>query len=859
MKITISTSPDQKESFSVGEYDDTKTILIRWALSPHGNGGLPSFYDAKRVDESGVGKGKSPSYELRDIRNVLKTVSKKTPFTFRTLSSSYGIPLDLVVYLWFLGGGYLNDDGEFEASSKAKKRAGDKIERIIESLKPALPWTMRDQAGLLKIFKTVRNSIEETRKTLKVDLDAFDSLVGEIKDYDEHASEKFEIDSIRVQFECRTEHKVGLEMFTKLVPSRNIPFLRARFGKKEFFKVFPEVITPEAWLTSPAERDGIYFQVLAVDSTTRFTKSENTYAPAFLDVNGILEYSYKLSSKSDVGGNVKRFIAEMFDEMAVEFVSEKELMVKGGFGIKFNFNPYAFAEMVTNDPLYRKILFFNESRGSATQKRNKRFYAYFSVAKDRSPPTSLGIIINTASKKTVTAESDVRVRISHSKDLHTSEMAKSIFCRLITKYVNEYPNIVEIYSEVPGSNIHLREVKKKVKVDRRSGNRILALQAHNPGMFVKPHYGVACQHISQPYIVPEDKVDALKKMFKKKYPDINPSHKLMFFDNTWYACEPREDGEAETFLWPGLKLNKSANVPADYKEKYPQIPCCYKNNHYLGNKSLAKNNNRMAPKKVAVSSTYLVASIRVLLPGQYAYIPFLFTKILAGLEIEKVRHGNQETYPYVVTGVEGRPDTFFRCMELATRQNFEGKTFDKQEVIVKAVKKDVASSGFSSAKQELFDIFDGTFKKLLNSSDVYFAPEMWVSVAEKYYGVNIILFVNDTIDGDFLARRSSRARLHKEVNTKLPIIVLFRKKVSLATHEYQCEIMRHLKDDDAFYPFMTSGDSDPDTKSTKPTKKSPYLFSYEDPFIKKLLDFSLRSYSTYSISSERGVVPVLLS
>jgi hypothetical protein len=533
---------------------------------------------------------------------------------------------------------------------------------------------------------------------------------------------------------------------------------------------------------------------------------ENLYSDGIWTVDNRVEIQFKVReglSEEDVNA---RFFGSLENRLEYEVVTSRQTSIKGVFTISdILFDRIIFADLVATNEYFKYFLFFNEKNKTILTK--PRFYVYYT-------PDQAGIISNslalTITPQTSNGTPSIIVRVSHAVNAQQANSARLITAKLFGIYLKEYDAIAAIYAGlVPDfAKSGVGTKKKEKKEDKKTGPRAVALRKIHPEMFGS-RYPDQCQKKSQPYVL-KDKEEALAKA-----KELGDPHKVMLFEGTWYACEPREpyiDPEGskdkdDKHLFPGLKENKPKTKDTEYdkefKKNHPALPCCFTQDQYEKKASLLRKYRETLetgvekvetmPEKEA-GSGYIVGANKRLPTGRFGELPFNWDKLLNYLRVEKVSRGKQNFYPILRFGVIPAPDSVIHCLERAFNPRYVSLTTQEKKNLVSGVRKELASSELGVARQELYDYTPEDIQGMLLDEEEYLAPETFVTLLQTHYECNIFIYLVDDAhpNGNIVIPRNSQAHLTRDIDELKKTVMIIKYETETDDYPYQCEVVCQL-------------------------------------------------------------------
>jgi hypothetical protein len=833
-------------------YDDTKKILMRYSQTQDDS--LSKFFKLKN-EENAIPGTALDDLEFVDFRVFVRTKTKIDVASATSVlkeARTFGISNKDALSIW------LN-----ETSIKLGKPAYAALKEADKNFSET-----RIELNSQEFKKEVIKKRGEQDRKIKRDDDLVATFpsreeVVETLDLDPVSSEpSFLIEREEFEFSGVVERgKYDLvEIFDDMNASKSIPFIFLWRGKGQnpFIKVYEDVTPKESWYPRPAsapegevEKDkkildedtfpiGLHFKVLTGEST-------NEYANCLWTNEANIRVDYK-TRKKDVKGDIAEAIKESFEDdrgpvfrMNPILLDLRSVSISGTFISEIkDFNKYVMSFLIFNKSYPPKknlpahlFAFLNENTNTETLKE-KTFRVYTELNQSWNTIESLQFGISSAKGP---EDNFFSIRIKHCRDLVTAKSGIRLFQVLLFYYHRLGAGILNYYQKYPTISKKILKVTIKAapKKNQKTKERLADLKKHNPSLF-RDGYSSQCQSPGQPYVVANVNIDGsvpaevtkLKKALK------DGENKVMVFDGTYYACEkhPREPGNKK--IWPVLKKNTDTVTPnPDYREEFPCLPCCAakKKERYTSGANLKKDDCGEGFSAQKEKEKLYVSKSKNPEPGKLSAMPHTLARLAKniGMQMSEKKKG-RDNYPYIRYGVMESPRSFFHCMEVATGSKVYFRAAgdsQKEKVVDQAIEKML--DFYPVGAQQFFDEYIGRLKRdLLKNPISYLEPSKWVTLAEKYYHVNVVLVQNDEEDylgGEFLYPRASKALLPKRVPDR-GTVVIFRSKVkNWPLQPYQCNLLRKLPEE----TMMFRGDN----------------------FVGLLEGMYQKSWDVYSVSAER--------
>lgn len=806
----------------VGDYDDSKTILSKFSITVPDS--LPSHFRILNLDKIVPG---NVEVNIEDIRDLIKSKPHYHSIPEVLMSSrSFGLSVLDTLCIWYI------------------------------QTKPTLPVAVLDFLGhynkdfsdINRIKKSVdefqkRVDRERARITKKLEVD--ETLVKDLGKAPDVTS-KFLPDSETFLVVTSTKLPYDLvEIFDNMRTGRKIPFAMCKTSSGDiFYKVYEEQIPPESWYKDTDENEqpltpGIYFRTLAVDSLLERNSLEKGYSLCIWRTDGTILVDYNMRKSIDVWNKIKTAIYESFEIEdqggkykleGLNIETKVPVSVSGTFVYKINYNPYIFAYLISLDRLVSRAAFINETEN--TEPKKIIFRLYLSLNHSWEGPKSLQFNIIPLDrdpedkKASLPGDHYFSIRIRHCPDIFTARAGIRLFAKIVDLYHQAYPSIAQIYSKYPSASaiIRLSSRKKAGREEKKTKSRLAELQKHDQNMF-RTRYSDQCQSESQPYVVAiEEEEGSIPNEVKALRSTLGRDDKVMKYEGVYYACEvPGAKNNKKVF--PGLKKNTDTKTDDSlYREDYPCLPCCFLKPKIDPDQDLGRGDCQDDTSTVK-EGTY-ISKGKDPEQGKYSDMPNVLIRLANVLGVEMRELGKNKTmrFPHLKFGVVSSPKSFVHALVAATNFDRYVATPNKEKMIDRELEK-MLDQFFSLGKQQFFDTFSSTVKKDLgNDPQTYIDPSLYVSIAEGYFKVNIILIQTDdgeNKEGEFLYPRASLALLPQKA-PDLPKVVIFRQKVKNGVWPYQCSLLRKLPEENSLF--------------------------YKDPFVDSLMEIYQESWQVYSVS-----------
>lgn len=830
--------PSSPIDFRAYEYDDNTSILIRYALQKSNTSGsfvdsIPQYF---RITNEDFKIKEGITLDIKDIRVALQIASLEDledlniVEQFITLYPYFRNHQDELVILWL----------RLHYPTKSEEELAHKLQEVKDILLRINRVRFPNVRKTIELIKKSEENAKEERENLEQKIKLWKNKMSELHKYEPEDSGPFNIHKVVIGLILNLPDGESLyDVFDSIRVSEEIPFVLLSYQSKKYFKVFPSIIPSDSWLTEEPPYEGIHFKI---SNTETMIVSENLneyYSDGRWNESNRIEIDYNVEEGYDQE-QIKQKLLGSLQGIKYDVDQEKQLAVKGSFVINdISLNKVIISDLITNDSLISYFLFLNETKDSITQ--ISRYYFYYGPDHNENILNSITVLatpkVSTEKKK---SSKWLKVLVKRASNVQEVESFRYVFSRLLKYYSDNYNTIFNLYKSIIPSTTTapkmspvqiLKSYEKQSKAtteDQKTGKRLMMLANQRPEMFSKG-YSTQCQPKNkQPYLISGDNEKSGKekcKEFTKKY----GKHKIINFplgSDDYYACEPREPGEINDFVYPGVSLNKRTIT----KDKYPYLPCCFKLNQYnkgfgkylegyYGKEDAKKYKDKpcsttkkefnikddkrfseMIKKDMGIEDEKKINLKRVLdagkfIPqGRYGKLPSYFEQMMKKAKYEEIRFGTQIFYPILRLGVTESPSSFLHCLERAFNPKYVELSIEERKRTIGRRKKELikmrkSNTGYSVAQQELYDKSDREVVKILSKEENYIDPDLFISLASKLYGCNIFLYVLDfkNIEGNIQLPNYSQAYLIPEHDLSKPSVFIMKREVGLI-FPYQCEL-----------------------------------------------------------------------
>lgn len=828
-------------------FDNEDTLLKKYTISIKNSD--PSFF---RIT--------TPNYILKDgIKLTVEDIRNHIDYTIEQLYNNESILTKLInlytmmtkreIILLVLIKLYGNQDKKFiEVDLNTKIKYLKSMDSSFSSVSTTLQ--MMDSYTL-----NIKNKASELATFIKKYENYIKSIDNLIREYPVECNDLF-VEEITLDIVVDIDHGIELiDIFDAIIVSQEIPLVYVYYENKFYSKTYKNIKIPEEWLDNLSNDDNrLYFKIL--NSKENITEKNITkiYSNGWWDKNNNIEISLNTNLKESIG---KTNIDEILFFSLGDRIGDVKIIKNDHSGIRsifkinnFNFNKVILADMVDNDELMSFFLFLNEYKSSVNDKTRtittkNRFMIYFSPGViDQKNSLSITLTPNISDDK---QNEWVMVRISKSKNYNEAETFREIFSRLLSYYQSKYNSVIKIYKDYLPKKIgelekYIKKPKLGGKEDKKTGKRLKELISQRPYVFRSGSYSGMCQPMSrQPFILPKDKVEGYINQYGE--------HKVMKYQDPgtkkidYYACEPREEGEPETHIFPGLRENTSKNQT--YKKEVPDVPCCFTEDQYTKPASkLRKLIQKGATEGTEEENLYsfieeenvndighILGFNKSVSIGRFGQLPYYMNFILKSAGYTEFEKGKQMLYPIFRYGILQSPDSFFHCLEKAKNKHYSILPKPDRIKLVYSSREKMAAMNMGIVKQEFYDYTEDNIRNILLDKNAYIDPGMWFRLAEEYYNVNIFIFQTsqEFPNGAIVYPRFSKVHLRFRIKNRDTVLIMKNTIENDGAWPFQCELFAK------FNPEIKKG------------KKISFYFDSNDKFIKEVYDIYNKSNKIYTI------------
>lgn len=288
------------------------------------------------------------------------------------------------------------------------------------------------------------------------------------------------------------------------------------------------------------------------------------------------------------------------------------------------------------------------------------------------------------------------------------------------------------------------ENPKNKRIGRSGGNVLRELKRREPEMFGVKDYSRFCQSGYQPSLV-DDEVARLSLDDRQR---LLEAKKIIAF--------PRENPhffQCPEGMIPGLKAScRLRNVPRQFLEKYPYLPCCYKATSQ-GSKKNYENyihywrGGVPTKKDCTAKATNIISTNKVLASDGLAMLPTAVDKILKGYVYEDDDEDEEDISKrkMVRMGVPLGNNSLIHCALFAVSDPgyFQTVDEDAREDYAGEIRKMIADRIHPELlKQEMFDYQLSEISAMLRDEETLFEADKFYRAIEEAFNVNLFVFLS---------------------------------------------------------------------------------------------------------------------
>lgn len=529
----------------------------------------------------------------------------------------------------------------------------------------------------------------------------------------------------------------GYQLFEKAKLSQYMPFIQYKNSTGDtIYKLYQ---APDTKLN---------YQVIS-DHSAKAIWNNYIYLTVSLGINVILVY-YELERDRihfEIPSTIQyETVAKIIEyTLGISAGSFKEYRIDGEFNIyNVEIIDSIFMDLVLNDNLFNNYFFLDESRTPYHLKKRVNYHVrssatghelgenrynlatlsfnlkqYYSVLGERANIYNPLILADTL---ITLAEHQPYITVSVSKAIskRAVKQLQYLLPRILIIYNRLLPDLARVYKNITGIDVlPTPSVTKKIRITHPT-SKIQQIKALASDLFVN-EYARICQCSAQPIIISEEEVEEWKKKLVRgkerqimRFPKDNPK---------WIFVCPDDERP-----YPGVKLNKVLSNA----DKYPYVPCCYKNDQMEPNSNSRYNEYyRGIPKRSIkhIGFGHKISTDKVLNIARLGDIPTEFSKLF---NLSGYISGEIARY-----GIIYSPNSLIHCITDALYD------FQAEQYAIELRRSIFNNINISLVKQELYDRSDEEIIELISNQEKTFDSEILYRILEEYFEINLFILYQD--------------------------------------------------------------------------------------------------------------------
>lgn len=605
------------------------------------------------------------------------------------------------------------------------------------------------------VKKYIKTRIANNSDTVDKDVKIFQ----EYKDAEEVAYTDLDVEEIHFVLSLNLDKLSLMEMFNAIQLNDMVPY--ATINK--FYKILQDFIPPEEW--SDSVNDVLMIRVHQKDYMSTSGIASN-YGKAEVQINPVTREVISRIVIKNEKNNISRDVftdrsLSVFKNLDIKVTKISESKVVGVFFMPaLQFNKYVFSELVLNDELFSRLIKIDDRKKATKMKTGIYIHFYHpTTGHIKATLTEKLMEKGDSTMKNVDAEMFeigvpyIRVKIKNAQDTRSVEIFQTVIGKLFAIYENKKDGIIEYYKNyIPdfGNIIPLEEEDEQVE---------LVHKKIDPELFASG-YTISCNPYRMPTIVTEENALKSKQPYMKFPRDRQEDPEVLSL--------PR-DGENQhhyicknpAYPFPGLKDNN-----LDNSDIFPYVPCCFKKDqskkpkymHYYEGKELTS---------IEKKQNNIITTDKSLKYNQFGTLPENISRLFTIID-------PNPDYEYVRKGVYDNKNSFINVVMEAL--NDETNILDiegdeaRNDVLIEERKALATKSNASLCRQEMYDSTTEEIIDLINDTNTYFDPKLFLHVLEDRFDCNIFLFTKRFVGGEMTLPRHVQA-YYKNRNKKRCIYV----------------------------------------------------------------------------------------
>lgn len=542
-------------------------------------------------------------------------------------------------------------------------------------------------------------------------------------------------------------------IFNDAVLNETIPYLILVSQGRVLYKIHDSYSSQDKAIHKSYHEDGLYFHV---------DGQETRWSP-----HHVIEVDYTIIPPIE---DTVRQLARVFQtEMPFKLKEPaSQIRVSGYFmSSQLQSQPVhmmMLADMAMTVPMAWSHLLLNESRTAFSQKKIHSFIYVDDTTKKTSKSQQLRasllqekMTLKELPERRATSEKgkgktkkgstqyQLRFNISRAPHLVAVHGFQRLMGQLIAMLFQQQDALLAQYKDVYGPmakalNTYLDRIEK-VKVDRKTGDRLAMLQEVFPDMY-PAGYSRKCTKPRQPMLVDPSLVDQypVEKIIQLEH-DGETLH---------YACQSLEEIQRETeqeFVFPGYMRNTLAN-----KSEYPILPCCFKNDQYAADSLLRKivlekQGQTIKDKRKRGGYGHLLGVNKMVIQEDTGHHRFgrLVSNIEevyrnAGVEASVMLDKKTPVFSVIRMGVPKSSASILHCLEHIFNSEYKAMDYEARVNHVNGLRASFDPEQLLVCAQELKFMAPDQAKESWTNTSLYLDPCVWIRWLEMIYTTNIYLF-----------------------------------------------------------------------------------------------------------------------
>lgn len=726
------------------------------------------------------------------IQSYMESVDSFSSY-FKNARKKYDIDSSTLLKIWYK---YKLDEG-------SKPYNESEIDDIVKNdglsifkLKREYDRFLKDEAEALKSLN------ERVQENI--------ALSRELETIKEIHSTPEEILSVKTEVCFSVDYDI-FELFNRVNLSSDIPFMSIL----NYYKILTDFTPSLDWTNYRDrivsdfgnEKDVLYMKVLNVKN---YIPGKEIDYRKYSNVSIIFNKKGRLNNvkmrldasvSSDISEDeiVNRILSNFIGSIKID--SRRHIQVKGEFLIpKLNLERYIFLDMISNDSIISRICSVDERFGITRKKHS--IYLYFNSEEDNTDDlvtcsilektvekTSLNVIAKDSELKVGT--NYIRVFVNRARSsVHLSEFKLKI-CKLFSYYTKKYDSIFKKYVKYMDSFQTILEAERRKDEDNRkkSTRTKHMLKDIDPDQFISGYSRWLCPTKRAPRIIgtADDSLESERLQENGYQTMLFPKNRLedgKEYKQYYYSCDHHSQDK-----FPGLRINKLSNF-----ERYPIVPCCYKKDHTVKNKSVWRKyyeqDKNFGDFKKDIENIkdeddrHIYKTNKFAKPKRYGVFNNNIIDYFKTIDYKNIyyRQGMTRGYSSVI-----------ECLISSLDPDFDGYTDLELKDLVLSTRKSLVSLIDSvNCFQESNTYTLTTLKNYLLDENKYLDPKSCIKLLEKKFECRIFIFSQGRDDrGKLSCPYHNDKYLYTKIKKSTPVVLIYEHFGSeLDMAEYpQCELI----------------------------------------------------------------------